>query len=134
MKEYIWYGILFVGFMWEIGRSTSAYFAYKKWKKYYMIENEFLQKICIRNKSENVLDLRHKNKLRQPAFIIYTILIPIAFFCYIIDIILALNTSNKITQTIRLIALIIGILTFLSTVLIGIIDGVLTERGDKRFP
>ncbi len=94
-----------------------------------MIENEFLRKICIRNEAFN---LRDKNKLRQPAFIIYTILIPIALVCYMIDIVFQLMVNNEM-RMFRSIIWLIGLAAFLTIILIVMIDAILTEKKDKRF-
>ncbi len=129
MRQYLYNGIVCFLLMCKMGRSMSTYFPYKKWKKYHMIENEFLRKICIRNEAFN---LRDKNKLRQPAFIIYTILIPIALVCYMIDIVFQLMVNNEM-RMFRSIIWLIGLAAFLTIILIVMIDAILTEKKDKRF-
>lgn len=135
MKQNIFTGILLAIFMWEMGRCTSAYFAYKKWRKYYVIENEFLQKICIRNRIGDAPRAMDKNKLRQPAFIIYAILIPSFLILYSINMILQLGgiMNNKMMAYIRLAIAVLCITAFFLAVLIVIIDAILTEKRDKRF-
>ncbi|MCI9052655.1 MAG: hypothetical protein HFI05_12190 [Lachnospiraceae bacterium] len=132
MGVYIFYGVYCFWVMWEAGRCTSTYFPYKKWKKYYVIENEFLRKICIRNRPNGLCNVRDRNKLRQPAFIIYTILIPIALVCYMIDIVFQLMVNNEM-RMFRSIIWLIGLAAFLTIILIVMIDAILTEKKDKRF-
>lgn len=93
-----------------------------------MIENEFLRKICMRNEAFSLGD---KNKLRQPAFIIYTILIPIFLVFYTISFVVQFNIGGvdaKIRTYIFLIATIISIAAFFLAAIITIIDVILTEK------
>ncbi len=127
MRQYLYNGIVCFLLMWKMGRSMSTYFPDKKWKKYHMIENEFLRKICIRNEAFN---LRDKNKLRQPAFIIYTILIPTFLVFYTIGFVVQFNigVDAKIRAYIFSIAIIISIAAFFLAAIITIIDVILTEK------